>query len=47
LGLSAKHTFTFLKKININGENLVQLRDPLGGTTWRGDWSFNCKKWTQ
>jgi len=47
LGLVAGHAYSLLKLINIDGETLVKLRNPWGKTTWKGEWSFDSKRWTK
>ena len=46
-GLISGHAYSMLKFININGEIILKLRNPWGKLIWKGDWSFESKKWTK
>jgi len=51
LGLIAGHAYGLIAAASVNdkdGNNveLVQLRNPWGGTEWNGDWSDKSDKWT-
>ncbi|XP_042301899.1 LOW QUALITY PROTEIN: calpain-14 [Sceloporus undulatus] len=48
-GLVSSHAYTVtgIRKVTCKHgpENLVRLRNPWGGTEWKGDWSDNSGKW--
>lgn len=46
LGLIGDHAYSFLKFLKINDETVVKMRNPWGKTVWKGEWSFESKKWT-
>ena len=46
-GLNPNHSYTFRGVHNINGEVLVELRNPWGPTQWAGDWGEGSEKWTE
>ena len=46
IGLIGDHAYSFLKFLNIGGETVVKMRNPWGKTVWKGEWSFESKKWT-
>lgn len=41
-----RHAYSVLNVKEINGNQLIQLRNPWGRYTWTGDWSDNSSKWT-
>lgn len=45
-GLLPRHAYSVLNVKEINGNQLIQLRNPWGRYTWTGDWSENSAKWT-
>ncbi|KAF2892192.1 hypothetical protein ILUMI_13981, partial [Ignelater luminosus] len=45
-GLSSNHIYAVLDVREIDGHRLIQLRDPYGSTTWKGDWSNRSDLWT-
>ncbi|KAG9292489.1 hypothetical protein G9A89_001562 [Geosiphon pyriformis] len=46
LGLLDSHAYSFLRAVEINGTRLVQIRNPLGRTEWKGPWSDGSEEWT-
>ncbi|CAG0891863.1 unnamed protein product [Darwinula stevensoni] len=46
MGLSSRHAYSVLDVQDIGGERLVRMRNPWGHSSWRGDWSDDCTKWT-
>ena len=45
-GIIFGHAYTVLQVVEIDGNKLIQLRNPWGNTEWKGDWSDDSKKWT-
>lgn len=45
-GLLSRHAYSILNITEINGHQLIQLRNPWGRYTWNGDWSEHSSKWT-
>lgn len=48
-GIVFGHAYSVLDVKDIDGNKLIQLRNPHGnnGAEWKGDWSDNSYKWTQ
>ena len=51
IGLVSGHAYSLIdaRKIDYNGETitLCKIRNPWGGTEWKGDWSDNSEKWDE
>ncbi|KAF0983090.1 hypothetical protein FDP41_011068 [Naegleria fowleri] len=48
VGLISSHFYTLLDcKEALNGVKLVKLRNPWGGTEWKGDWCDDDTRWTK
>ncbi|KAF8987796.1 hypothetical protein BGZ52_002659 [Haplosporangium bisporale] len=45
-GIMARHAYSVLSTATIQGERIVQVRNPWGKTEWNGDWSDQSDKWT-
>jgi hypothetical protein len=45
-GLLNKHAYGVLKVVELDGEKLIQLRNPWGKTEWNGKWSDNDPVWS-
>lgn len=45
-GIILGHAYTVLQVVEVQGNKLIQLRNPWGNTEWKGDWSDNSSKWT-
>ena len=45
-GLLPRHAYSVLNVKEIQGNQLIQLRNPWGRYTWTGDWSESSGKWT-
>jgi calpain-15 len=45
-GLLPRHAYSVLNVKEIQGNQLIQLRNPWGRYTWTGDWSESSSKWT-
>lgn len=45
-GIVLGHAYTVLRVVEVQGNKLIQLRNPWGNTEWKGDWSDDSKKWT-
>jgi len=47
MGIVEGHAYSVLDCQDIDGNQLVQLRNPWGSSEWKGDWSDQDKKnWT-
>ncbi|KAG0245116.1 hypothetical protein B0O80DRAFT_67808 [Mortierella sp. GBAus27b] len=45
-GIQRDHAYSVLRAVEIEGERLVQIRNPWGTVEWNGDWSDDSDKWT-
>jgi calpain-15 len=49
-GIICGHAYTVLSAVNLRTTRgmvrLIQLRNPWGGSEWKGDWSDNSRLWT-
>ncbi|KAG0035412.1 hypothetical protein BGZ82_005280 [Podila clonocystis] len=45
-GIISSHAYSVLRTAIVNGERIVQIRNPWGNTEWNGDWSDDSDKWT-
>ncbi|KAG0015753.1 hypothetical protein BGZ81_011541 [Podila clonocystis] len=45
-GVISGHAYSVLRTAIVNGERIVQIRNPWGDTEWNGDWSDDSDKWT-
>lgn len=45
-GIMPRHAYSVLSTATIQGERIVQVRNPWGKTEWNGDWSDQSDKWT-
>ncbi|KAG0339858.1 hypothetical protein BG000_001201 [Podila horticola] len=45
-GIVSSHAYSVLRIAVVNGERIVQIRNPWGKTEWNGDWSDDSEKWT-
>jgi len=46
MGIVQGHAFSILKLAEVDGNKLMQIRNPWGRGEWKGDWSDNSSKWT-
>lgn len=48
LGIVFGHAYSILNVLEIDGNKLIQLRNPWGDETeWKGAWSDTSKDWTE
>ncbi|KAJ6242858.1 calpain-15 [Anaeramoeba flamelloides] len=46
-GIVKGHAYSILNVVEIDGHQLLQLRNPWGDTEWNGDWSDKSPLWTK
>ncbi|KAJ3432911.1 calpain-15 [Anaeramoeba flamelloides] len=46
-GIIKGHAYSILKVVEMDGHQLLQLRNPWGDTEWTGDWSDKSPLWTK
>ncbi|CAG7733320.1 unnamed protein product, partial [Allacma fusca] len=46
VGLISEHAYSVLQVRSIRGLRLLQLRNPWGKHSWKGDWSLGSRLWT-
>ena len=47
LGVVFGHAYSVMDVAVVDGNKLVQMRNPWGRTEWTGAWSDNSKEWNQ
>lgn len=45
-GVVQGHAFGILRLAEVDGNKLIQIRNPWGRGEWKGDWSDKSSKWT-
>ena len=45
-GIVQGHAYAMLAAVDVDGNHLVQLRNPWGDTEWKGAWSDGAREWT-
>ena len=43
--IAGQHAYAILDAFELDGNKILELRDPRGTLTWTGDWSIGSKKW--
>lgn len=47
LGIVEAHAYSILDAVELDGTQLLELRNPWGKQEWKGEWSdFDRKNWT-
>jgi S-formylglutathione hydrolase FrmB len=47
LGIAQMHAYSVLDACEVEGNKLLQLRNPWGRTEWKGAWGDNSEEWTE
>jgi hypothetical protein len=45
-GIQEKHAYSIMEAVEIDGQQLLKLRNPWGRTEWTGRWSDGSEEWT-